>query len=74
MGYLEKNIDCIKENRPDLYDRVKEVLEKEKYNPEKFEVIDTKDGDKAVQINEAGKTIRLNSLYSPKKEIGRAHV
>ena len=71
MGYLEKNIDCIKENRPDLYDRVKEVLEKEKYNPEKFEVIDTRDGDKAVQINEAGKTIRLNSLYSPKKEAER---
>ena len=71
MGYLEKNIDCIKENRPDLYDRVKEVLEKEKYNPEKFEVIDTRDGDKAIQINEAGKTIRLNSLYSPKKEAER---
>lgn len=46
------------------------MLEKEKYNPEKFEVIDTRDGDKAVQINEAGKTIRLNSLYSPKKEAG----
>ena len=34
MGYLEKNIDCIKENRPDLYEKYIELHPEEKLEDE----------------------------------------
>lgn len=71
MGFLEQNIKCIKKSRPYLYEPIMKVLDENKYDLAKYEAVDTRDGDKAVQINEDGKTVRLNSLYSPKKEADR---
>ena len=71
MGYLEQNIDCIKECRSYLYDKIMTVLNEKKYDLTKYELVDTRDGDKAVQINGNDRNVRLNSLYSPKKEAER---
>ncbi|MBU5477772.1 DUF115 domain-containing protein [Eubacterium sp. MSJ-13] len=71
MNFWDKNVECLKENRVDIYEKVKEIYDEKKYDFEKFTLVDTREGLKTIEIDSDGKKIRLNSLYSPTKEAER---
>lgn len=71
MKYFDENLQKLKEYRKNLYDSLQKILEEEKYDFSKFELEDTRDGQKTIQIDYNGEKIRLNSLYSPKREADR---
>lgn len=71
MSFIEKNLECLKKNRVQIYDKVLEIINDNEYDSSKFEIIDTKVGDKTIGINNNGKIVRLNSIYNPQKEAER---
>lgn len=71
MSFLEKNINTIKEYKPEIYDGLNKILKDKNHSSEAFKLIDTKKGSKTVEIKKNGETVRLNSLYNPKKEAER---
>lgn len=68
MSYLEKNLNCIKKNRKRLYDQLTKIIDKREYDFSKFKIIDTKNGQKTIEIINDGKNVRLNSIYNPQAE------
>ena len=68
MSYLDTNLKCMKENRPLLFEKVDEILNQKRYDLTKFSFIDTRDGIGTIELETDKQSIRLNSLYSPKKE------
>ena len=71
MQYINKNFQNMEEYRPALYEKIKEKYDAEKFNFDRFNLVETRDGSKTVEIIDEGKKIRLNSIYSPKKEAER---
>lgn len=67
MGYLEENLKAL-ELRKDLYEIVKEKIDKNEYDCSYIEEVDAKDGNKVLCIDDNGKKVRLNSLYRPVQE------
>lgn len=65
---LNKNLDCMKNYRPMLYSEVKKYLEEQQQGVNKFKYLKTKDGNGTIEIKLGQNRIRLNSIYSPKKE------
>lgn len=68
MSYLDNNLECIKQCRPQIYEKLIAILENKKYDCSKFKLISTKDGVGTIEMEYNEKKIRLNSLYSPVKE------
>lgn len=71
MQYINKNFQNMEEYRPALYEKITEKYDAEKFNFDRFNLVETRDGSKTVEIIDEGKKIRLNSIYSPKKEAER---
>lgn len=71
MQYINKNFQNMEEYRPALYEKIKEKYDAEKFNFDRFNLVETRDGSKTVEIIDEEKKIRLNSIYSPKKEAER---
>ena len=65
---LEKNLKCLEQARPFYYKKITEKLDKHEYNFEKFEYIETRDGNYALVVNDENGSHRLNSMYKPVKE------
>lgn len=68
MNYLEKNISVIKNIDLELYEEVIKVLDSEGYKYDNIKEIDTKDNNKALEIEKDGNSYRLNSVYRPLSE------
>lgn len=69
MNFFEKNLKSIEINKPYLYQKLTNKLEKTTLSQIVVESIITKDNNYALCIkNKSNETIRLNSLYSPLKE------
>lgn len=68
MDYLNHNLQCLKKIREKLYEKIIEIIEKKDYNYEKFKLVDTKNGQKTIEIKAQNNVVRLNSLYDPQKE------
>lgn len=74
MKYLNNNFEIIKVKNPKVYKILSDYLSKNGKNENifnKFKVVDTKDGEKTVEVNDNGRFIRFNSIYSPKREAKR---
>ena len=65
---LNKNLECMKKYRPILYGEVKKYLDKQHQDLDFFKYIETKDRSGTIEIVRKQNRIRLNSIYSPKKE------
>lgn len=68
MNYLENNLHYLKKHNLKIYNTIEKIIYRKKYDLEKFEYYSTKDGIGTLAIENNGKKIRLNSLYSPQKE------
>lgn len=68
MAYLDKNIKCIEKKDAALYGKINKILEKKQYSFQKYDLKETKNGGKAVEIKTDKGLIRLNSIYNPEKE------
>ena len=68
MCFINKNMECLKENRDLIYYSVKEIIDRLEYDFSQFDVLKTKNGEKALQIANGNKKIRVNSIYAPKRE------
>lgn len=65
---FNKNINYIKKYRPVFYSKVKTYLDGKIHDFNKFNYIETKDKSGTIEIDFGQSRIRLNSIYSPKKE------
>lgn len=68
MCYLQKNLRYLQEKNEKIYDKVIKILKKEQYDFSRFSVIDTRNGQKTIEIINGKNKERLNSLYNPTKE------
>lgn len=68
MEYLKKNIKYIEEINPKLYKKIKMILGKKEYFFQKFNLKETRNGEKTVEIETDNGVTRLNSVYNPKRE------
>lgn len=68
MRYLDINLEKLKENNEYLYNKIKKIIKKGEYDFNKFEILNTKNGQKTIEIENDEKKIRLNSLYNPDRE------
>lgn len=74
MEYLNSNLDIVKKKKPSWYKKLSDILlklESDKSKFGKFKVVEAKDGEKTVEIYDDKSVARLNSVYSPKKEMLR---
>ena len=71
MEYIYKNLESLKKNRNKLYEKVKEKIENGECNFDKFNIINTKNGQKTIEITTGDRNIRLNSTYNPELEAER---
>ena len=65
---FEKNMNCLKDKRKQLYDKLVEIIDNKEYDFSRFNLIETKNGQKTVEIIDNGKKFRLNSIYNPQIE------
>lgn len=65
MGCLEENLYVIKSTRPNLYDKLEEILDAGEYSYNNIEETDARDGNKALIIEKDNNKYRLNSIYKP---------
>lgn len=63
MKYYDKNVDCLKKYKPDLYNKL--AVLKELIVEDNIESLDAKDGNKYIQIQKDNKVYKLNSNYNP---------
>lgn len=68
MGYIEKNMDYLRQFRSALSKKIERIIEKHDYEFDSFNMIETKDKNQTIEVEKEGKKIRLNSLYSPVRE------
>lgn len=68
MNYFDMNLKEIQECKPGLYKKLKHKIVQREYDLSKFNILDAKDGEKIVEIKNDNDKVRLNSIYSPKKE------
>ena len=71
MEYLEKNLEELKKYRLAFYEKLIDIIKKDECNFDKFNILDTRDGSKTIEIAIGNDKYRLNSLYSPEKEAKR---
>lgn len=71
MDYLEKNISVMKNIEFKLYEELIKILDDKEYNYDNVREIDTKDGNKALEIQKDGNNYRFNSIYRPLNEAQR---
>lgn len=72
MNNLEINIECMKKHRPLMLEKINEILSENRFDLSKFDFVDTRDGVGTIELyDEKNNKLRLNSLYSPKKEAER---
>ena len=55
MQYINKNFQNMEEYRPALYEKIKEKYDAEKFNFDRFNLVETRDGSKTVEIIDEGK-------------------
>ena len=65
MSCLEENLSVIKKIRPNLYDKLEEIIESGIYSYDNIEETSTRDGNKALIIEKDNNKYRLNSIYKP---------
>lgn len=70
MTLLEQNVSVIKKIKPGLYIELQNILEEE-YISSNVKEVNTKDGNKALIIEENNREFRMNSLYKPLNEASR---
>ena len=68
MSCLEENLSVIKKIRPNLYDKLEEIIESGIYSYDNIEETSTRDGNKALIIEKDNNKYRLNSIYKPLRE------
>lgn len=68
MNYYELNMECIRENRHNLYKKLETVELASFKKLEDIQSVDTKDGKKALKIKYKSIEYRLNSIYRPVEE------
>ena len=68
MSCLEENLSVIKKIRPNLYDKLEEIIESGIYSYDNIEETSTRDGNKALIIEKDNNKYRLNSIYKPLSE------
>lgn len=68
MDYLEENLKCIEKSDKILYNNIIGIINRKEYDFSKFEIIETRNGQRTIEILNDGKQERLNSLYNPIKE------
>lgn len=68
MSCLEENLSVIKKIRPNLYDKLKEIIDSGGYSYDNIEETNTRDGNKALTIEKDNNKYRLNSIYKPLSE------
>lgn len=68
--YLENNIKELKNKNPEVCNAILENISKDDYKEisKEFRLVDTKDGDKTVEVYSDSRFVRLNSIYSPERE------
>lgn len=71
MEYLEKNLEELKKYRLAFYEKLIDIIKKVECDFHKFNILDTRDGSKTIEIAIGDDKYRLNSLYSPEKEAKR---
>lgn len=71
MDYLEKNMSVMKNIEFKLYEELIKILDDKEYNYDNVREIDTKDGNKALEIQKDGNNYRFNSIYRPLNEVQR---
>ncbi len=72
MSYFYKNMKAIESSKSYLSKKLKEYTEgNTSEGADCFELLETRDGDTALMLSGNGKSIRLNSLYSPIHEAQR---
>lgn len=67
-NYYEKNMNCLKDKRRQLYDKLLKIIDDNEFDFNRFELVETKSGQKTVEITNDGEKIRLNSIYNPQLE------
>lgn len=65
---FEKNMNCLKDKRKQLHEKLVEIINNKEYDFSRFNSIETKNGQKTVEIINDEKTVRLNSIYNPQIE------
>lgn len=71
MNYLNINLNNIERYRPYLYAKIIEKINLNAYSFNRFNLLEARDGEKIVEIKIDNRKVRLNSLYSPKREVER---
>ena len=72
MRYLNSNLEYLKQKNFIIYNEIKRrTFKYDKTNNNKFNIINTRDGYKTIEVNYNSENIRLNSIFSPKKEAER---
>lgn len=66
MSYLDENLNCLKENRQNLYKFIKKYIEEKDYDFSRFRTVEAKNGQKVIEMIIEKKWVRLNSIYNPK--------
>lgn len=62
------NREILKKYRPDIYEEYQGVCRKNKERKTQVSVITAKDGTDIFNVKKGDRSVRLNSLYAPKKE------
>lgn len=68
MNVFELNLEVLKERNKKFYEKVSLFIKNENMDFDRFEIIETRNGEKTIEIEDEGKKIRLNSAYNPQKE------
>lgn len=68
MSCLEENLSVIKRIRPNLYEKLEEIIDSGGYSYDNIEETSTRDGNKALIIEKDNNKYRLNSIYKPLSE------
>lgn len=73
MSYYQKNVELLREKRPDFYELYEKCISSEEraYPCEEIISGEAKDGNNIFQITREGQTVRLNSPYRPVQEAER---
>ena len=71
MSYFDDNLEILKDKRKEIYDLLIKIIKEHKLDFSKFRLLDTRNGEKTVEIYDGELWIRLNSLYNPELEADR---
>ena len=53
-NYYEKNMNCLKDKRRQLYDKLLKIIDDNEFDFNRFELVETKSGQKTVEITNDG--------------------